>query len=183
MLAMMPAVRRQAREGRCGRPPHSPAMTAPTLDALPPSSASPRSPRSNPDAPATPTAGVLWSRWGALALCAALLLLGLGWELAWAPTGRGSLALKVLPLALALPGLWRMRLYTYRWLALAVWLYVTEGVVRATSQPGGLASLGAQLAAAEVLLALLLFGACAAHVRLRLASGRARLAAEPKAPV
>lgn len=154
-------------------------MTAPTLDALPPS---PAPPVPIPEAPATPTPGVLWSRWGALTLCAALLLLGLGWELAWAPTGRGSLALKVLPLALALPGLWRMRLYTYRWLALAVWLYVTEGVVRATSQPTGLDGLGAQLATVEVLLALLLFAACAAHVRLRLASGRARQAGAPGAP-
>jgi len=147
------------------------------LDALPPT------PSPAFEAPAAPTPGVLWSRWAALALCAALLLLGLGWELAWAPTGRGSLALKVLPLAFALPGLWRMRLYTYRWLALAVWLYVTEGVVRATSQPAGASSLGAMLAAVELLLALLLFAACAAHVRLRLASGRARLAAQSKDPV
>ena len=151
-----------------------PAMTVSALDALPTSPDSP---------PAAPTAGVLWSRWSALALCAALLLLGLGWELAWAPTGRGSLALKVLPLALALPGLWRMRLYTYRWLALAVWLYVTEGVVRATGQPAGVSSPATTFAALEVLLALLLFAACAAHVRLRLASGRARRAAQPKAPV
>jgi hypothetical protein len=40
----------------------------------------------------------------------------------------------VLPLALCVPGLLRHRMYTYRWLSLLVWLYVTEGVVRATSE-------------------------------------------------
>jgi uncharacterized membrane protein len=105
----------------------------------------------------------------ALASCAALVLLGLGWELWWAPTGRGTLALKVLPLALALPGLWRWRLYTCRWVSLAVWLYVTEGLVRATSEAGP----GRWLALAEVLLAVALFIACAAQVRLRLRAGRA----------
>lgn len=163
-----------------------PAMTVSALDALPPSPSSaslPPVPEVTPAAPAAPSPGVLWSRWAALLLCVALLLLGLGWELTWAPTGRGSLALKVLPLAFALPGLWRMRLYTYRWLALAVWLYVTEGVVRATSQPAGIGSPATTFAALELLLALLLFAACAAHVRLRLASGRARQAAHPKTAV
>ena len=35
----------------------------------------------------------------------ALIALGLAWELWLAPTGRGTLALKVLPLAIPLPGL------------------------------------------------------------------------------
>ena len=88
-------------------------------------------------------------------------MLGLAWELWLAPTGRGTLALKVLPLLLPLPGLWRHRLYTYRWASLLVWLYVAEGAVRATSDRG----LGAALAVLEVVLGLLLFAACAAHVR------------------
>ena len=92
-----------------------------------------------PDAqPAPQPAPARVRRWQALALACtvALLLLGLGWELWWAPTGRGTLALKVLPLLPALPGLWRHRLYTYRWLSLLVWLYFTEGAVRATSEHG-----------------------------------------------
>ena len=108
------------------------------------------------------------SRLAALCTWAALVGLCLGWELAWAPTGRGTLALKVLPLLAALPGLWRLRLYTYRWLSLAVWLYAAEGAIR-LSDPG----LGRHLAAAEILLSVLLFAVCAAHVRLRLADGRA----------
>lgn len=93
-----------------------------------------------------------------------LILLGLGWELWLAPTGSGLLALKVLPLLVPLTGLLRRKLYTYRWVTLFVWLYFTEGVVRATSDRG----LSAVLAAIEVLLCLALFAACAAHVRWRL---------------
>ena len=96
------------------------------------------------------------------------MALGLAWELWLAPTGRGTLALKVLPLLLPLPGLLRNRMYTYRWLSLMVWLYVVEGLVRATSDRGR----GAALATVEVLLCLVLFAACAAHVRWRLRSAR-----------
>lgn len=101
----------------------------------------------------------------------ALIALGLAWELWLAPLRPGGswLALKVLPLCLPLAGLLKRRLYTYRWLSLMLWLYVTEGVVRATSESGT----GRWLAVAEVLLCLLLFTACALHVRLRLRSARA----------
>ena len=94
----------------------------------------------------------------------ALIVLGLAWELWLAPTGGGSLAFKVLPLTVPLAGLLKHRLYTYRWLSLLVWLYFTEGVVRATSESG----LSARLAMLEVLLCLVLFVACAAQVRWRL---------------
>ncbi len=96
----------------------------------------------------------------------AIVLLGLAWELWLAPTGRGTLAVKVLPLALALPGLWRDRLYTYRWVSLVVWLYFAEGAVRATSDRG----IGAPLAAIEVALTLVLFAAVGTHIRARLRS-------------
>ena len=105
------------------------------------------------------------SRARALAVAAllALVVLGLAWELWLAPTGARSWALKVLPLTLALAGLLAQRLYTYRWLALLVWLYVTEGLVRGVSE-GGLVR---ALALTQVALALLLFVACVAHVRAR----------------
>lgn len=105
-----------------------------------------------------------WSRHVAIASTLALILLGLAWELWLAPTGSGTLAIKVVPLAFALPGFWAMRLYTFRWMSLLVWLYFTEGVVRATSDRG----LGAPLAALETVLSLALFVACALHVRARL---------------
>ncbi len=104
----------------------------------------------------------------ALGGLSALFLLCLSWELWLAPIGRGTLAIKALPLLLPMLGLWRYRLYTFRWLSLLVWLYFTEGVVRATSESG----LSARLALLEVLLSLLVFGACALHVRLRLAAAK-----------
>lgn len=126
--------------------PSDPARPAPPTRVLP------------PDGPTRLT------RLLAIGLLLALVAHGLAWELWWAPTGRGTLAIKVLPLLAALPGLWRWRMYTYRWLSLLVWLYVAEGLVRL----GGDSSLSARLAALQALLAMALFAACAAHVRWRL---------------
>lgn len=107
------------------------------------------------------------------ATCVATLLslvaLGLAWELWLAPTGSGTLALKVLPLLLALPGLWRHRLYTYRWLSLLVWLYVLEGLMRSTTEQGP----SALLAALEVLLAVTLFATATVYIRRRLRAAKA----------
>jgi uncharacterized membrane protein len=122
-------------------------------------------PQTAPPAPAPLLpAPIAWTRAVAVGSVIELIALGLAWELWLAPTGNRTLALKVLPLLLPLPGLLRNRMYTYRWLSLMVWLYFTEGVVRATSDRGP----GVLLGAIEVLLCLLLFAACAAHVRWRL---------------
>ena len=99
----------------------------------------------------------------AVATLLALVALGLAWELWLAPTGRGTLAIKVLPLVLALPGLLKYRMFTYRWLSLVLWLYVVEGSVRAVGDGG----LSARLAGLEVGLCIVLFIACATHVRWR----------------
>jgi uncharacterized membrane protein len=112
---------------------------------------------------AAPDATIAWTRALALSATVALLLLCLVWELWLAPTGSGRLAINALPLVLPLAGLARLRLYTYRWTSLLVWLYVAEGAVRATSERG----IGAWLAATEVALAMLIFLACAVHVRAR----------------
>lgn len=95
-----------------------------------------------------------------------LIVLGLAWELWLAPIRPGGswLALKVLPLCLPLAGLLKNRLYTYRWVSLMIWLYFTEGVVRAYSDRAP----GNYLALLELTLCLSLFAACAWHVRLRL---------------
>ena len=107
-----------------------------------------------------------------------LIALGLAWELWLAPIRPGGslLALKVLPLCLPLAGVLKNRMYTYRWLSLLVWLYFTEGVVRAWSDkpPGN------YLAMVEVLLCLMLFAACALHVRVRLKNSATT---QPLAPV
>jgi uncharacterized membrane protein len=115
-----------------------------------------------------PTAAEQLSRNLAVAAVTALIALCLAWELWLAPTGRGTLALKVLPLLPAPLGLWRYRMYTYRWVALFVWLYVLEGLVRSTSEGGR----GQWLALAEVLLSVVVFTACTAHIRQRLAAAK-----------
>ncbi len=106
-----------------------------------------------------------------LALSSLILLfaLCLAWELWLAPTGSGRLAIKALPLLMPMLGLWRYRLYTFRWLSLMIWLYFAEGAVRATSDQG----LSVWLASLELLLSTLIFVACALQVRLRLAAARA----------
>lgn len=93
-----------------------------------------------------------------------LIVLGVAWELVLAPTGNRSLVLKVVPLLFPLFGLLKHRLYTHRWVSLLVWLYFTEGVVRATSDPYP----SSVLALIEVVLCLTLFTASAFHVRWRL---------------
>jgi uncharacterized membrane protein len=104
----------------------------------------------------------------AVASVVALILLCLAWELWLARTGSGTLALKVLPLLPAPFGLWRYRMYTYRWVALAIWLYVLEGLVRSTSEGGP----GQWLAVGEVVLSVIAFTACTAQIRLRLAAAK-----------
>jgi uncharacterized membrane protein len=117
------------------------------------------------DAPHTPDAKLLRLRALAAASLVAMIVLGLAWELWLAPTGGRTWAVKVLPLAFGVAGVLRFRMFTYRWLSLLVWLYVAEGAVRAFTERG----LALPLGWAQALLGLLLFAACAAHVRWRLA--------------
>ena len=111
-----------------------------------------------------------FTRWLAVGSLTGLIILGLAWEMWLAPIRPGGslLALKVLPLCVPLAGLLKRKLYTYRWVSLMVWLYFTEGAVRAWSDkpPGNI------LALIEVALCLSLFTACALHVRVRLAAPR-----------
>ena len=115
-----------------------------------------------------PTAAERLSRQLAFFSTALLCVLCVAWELWLAPTGRGTLAIKALPLLLPLPGLWRYRMYTYRALSLFIWLYVLEGLVRSTSESGA----GQWLALAEVVLSVVIFTACTAQIRLRLAAAK-----------
>ena len=114
----------------------------------------------------TPDKAINHTRTLAVASLVGLVALGLAWELWLAPLRPGGswLAIKVLPLCIPLAGLLKNRMYTYRWVSLLVWIYFTEGVVRAWGDRGP----GAWLALLEVLLCLSLFAACALHVRLRL---------------
>lgn len=144
-------------------PPPSPQARAESASASPsnntPTAASLRSQASPQER---------FSRNLALLSLIALALLCLAWELWLAPTGRGTLAIKALPLLIPILGLWRYRLYTFRWLSLMIWLYAAEGALRASSDRGP----SVILAAIELLLAGLIFSACALHVRQRLAAAK-----------
>jgi uncharacterized membrane protein len=129
----------------------------------------PNMPDNTPTAASRPDRITQSTRAVAVLATLALIVLCTGWELVWARLGHGSLVLKSLPLVLALPGLMRHRMHTYRWLSLAVWLYVAEGAVR-LADPAPVR----QLAALELALALALFAACATQVRWRLSVAQRR---------
>ena len=120
-----------------------------------------------------------WTRTLAVGSLLGLIALSLAWELWLAPLRPGGswLVLKALPLCIPLAGLLKNRMYTYRWVSLMVWLYFTEGVVRAWGDkpPGN------YLALLQVLLCVALFTACAMHVRLRLRNAKIAAAAKPSA--
>ncbi|MCX7174295.1 MAG: DUF2069 domain-containing protein [Proteobacteria bacterium] len=84
-----------------------------------------------------------------------LIALCLAWELWLAPLrpGGSMLALKALPLLLPLFGILRGRRYTYQWSAMMILLYLTEGVVRTSTDSGAIRL----LAGLETLLALVFF--------------------------
>jgi uncharacterized membrane protein len=98
------------------------------------------------------------------ALLVALILLLTAWELVLAPLRPGGswLVLKVVPLMAPLFGVLHARRYTFQWSTLLIWLYFTEGVVRAWSDPRP-ASL---YAGAEIALSLAYFACAVSFVRL-----------------
>jgi uncharacterized membrane protein len=126
--------------------------------------------------PTTPDPSVQRARTWAFVSVLGLIVVGLAWELWLAPTGSGTWAVKVLPLLLCIGGLMRHRLYTFRWLSLLVWLYFLEAIVRAITEGGW----SQAMALLQLVLSLVLFGACSLYVRWRLQNGR-RLAAEAEA--
>ena len=124
-----------------------------------------------------PGSDVAATRWLAVGSLLGLIVLSVLWELWLAPLRPGGswLVLKALPLCIPLAGLLKHRMYTYRWVSLMVWLYFTEGVVRAWSdQPPS-----NWLAMVEIALCLLLFVACTLHVRLRQRAAKMAAATSP----
>jgi uncharacterized membrane protein len=121
-------------------------------------------------APPAP-AGIDLMRWLAVGSLLGLIALGLAWELWLAPLREGGSwwAIKVLPLCIPVAGLLKNRMYTYRWVSLLVWLYFTEGVVRAWSDTWP----SSGLALMQTGLCTILFVACALHVRIRFKAAKA----------
>jgi uncharacterized membrane protein len=103
-------------------------------------------------------------RRAATAALVALIVLCVAWELWLAPLRPGGslMALKALPLALPLGGIWSGRRYTYQWSSMLVLGYFAEGVMRAWGDTGR----SQALAGIEVLLSLFFFCAVVAYARL-----------------
>jgi uncharacterized membrane protein len=92
-----------------------------------------------------------------------LIILLLAWELWLAPLRPGGslIALKALPLALPLRGIFEGRRYTYQWSSMLILAYVAEGATRAWAESG----LSRPLALAELALGALFFAAAVSYAR------------------
>ena len=114
-----------------------------------------------PNAPASSSSRVRLLNASVLCLLAVLVL----WEMWLAPIRAGGsfLALKALPLAIALPGLLRGSRYTRQWLSLLLPFYAAEGIIRAFSEPGRVRL----LASAEIALAAVAFAAIVVMLKKR----------------
>ena len=99
---------------------------------------------------------------GASVALLALIALAVEWEWWLAPLrpGGSALVLKAIPLLLALPGVWRRRLYTLQWASMLILLYFAEGVVRGWSDHG----LSAHLGWLQATLAVIFFICTLAYV-------------------
>ena len=93
----------------------------------------------------------------------ALIALCLAWELRLAPLKPGGswLVLKTLPLLAPLFGILHGRRYTHQWASLLILAYLSEGLVRATTDSGPMRL----MAGIEVLLATVFFAAAVYYAR------------------
>jgi uncharacterized membrane protein len=93
----------------------------------------------------------------------ALILLCVAWELWLAPLRPGGslLALKALPLALCIPGVFSGKRYTYQWSSMLILAYFAEGVTRAWAETG----VSRNLAFGEAALGLMFFAAAVSFAR------------------
>ena len=100
----------------------------------------------------------------ASATLGALILLCVAWELWLAPLRPGGslLALKALPLALSIPGVFSGKRYTYQWSSMLILAYLAEGVTRMWSDQG----LSRTLAFGETALSVVFFAAAVSYARL-----------------
>lgn len=102
--------------------------------------------------------------WATVSSLLALIALCVAWELFIAPIRPGGswLVLKVLPLLLVVPGIFKQRVRTYQATSLLLWLYFAEGATRASSDP----ALASQLMAGlEIVLTIVLFASVSVYAR------------------
>lgn len=94
----------------------------------------------------------------------ALILLCILWEMLLAPLRPGGswMVLKALPLLLPLRGVLKRDNYTMQWSSMLIWIYFTEGIVRATSDK---LAVSATLGWVETGLALIFFFSTILYLR------------------
>jgi uncharacterized membrane protein len=109
---------------------------------------------------------------GALLALITMIVLSLAWELWLAPLrpGGSALALKAVPLLLALRGTFRRSVYTLQWASMLVLLYLAESIVRGMTDGG----LSARLGWLEALLAITFFVCALSYVAPFKRAARAR---------
>lgn len=109
---------------------------------------------------------------GALLALITMIVLSLAWELWLAPLrpGGSALALKAIPLLLALRGTFRRSVYTLQWASMLVLLYLAESIVRGMTDGG----LSARLGWLEALLAITFFVCALSYVAPFKRAARAR---------
>jgi uncharacterized membrane protein len=93
----------------------------------------------------------------------ALIVLCLAWELWLAPLRPGGslVALKALPLALALPGILQGRRYTCQWSSMLILAFLAEGATRVWSDTG----VSRQLAVVEIVMSAVFFASAVSYAR------------------
>ena len=106
-----------------------------------------------------------------------LLLLCISWEWFLAPLRPGGswMILKALPLLIPLRGVLKRDNYTMQWSSMLIWLYFTEGIVRAYSDR---IPLSMALAGGEVALSMLFFIAIILYLRPLKKAAKALVKAE-----
>jgi uncharacterized membrane protein len=104
-----------------------------------------------------------FARLAATGALAGLIALCVAWELWLAPLRPGGslMALKALPLALALGGILAGRRYTYQWSSMLILAYVAEGVTRGWSETG----MSQKIAFLEIALSATYFVAAVSYAR------------------
>lgn len=93
-----------------------------------------------------------------------LIALLICWEWFLAPLRPGGswVILKVIPLLFPLPKILRRDNYTMQWSSMLIFIYFTEGVVRATSD---ISVISRGLACAEIILSLIFFFSTIFYIR------------------
>lgn len=102
-------------------------------------------------------------------LAIALISLGLAWETALDPIRPGGswLALKVVPLVLALRGLHQGRIYTFKWMSLVIWIYVGEALVRIVGLTASERLLAGNSLALSLGLAITILAGARAQIKIK----------------